>query len=125
MTTDNIIDLLIIACGGLLVWSIAATLTLWHERRGNRKNNEVTREQIDAQLRDLVWVDFEEGNKRAQTGLSLDVCIDEYGGKYITASSMARLDGNSIERIVPTIDDAKKEARAWQVELVYRLFKHD
>ena len=33
MTTDNIIDLLIIACGGLLVWSIAATLTLWHERR--------------------------------------------------------------------------------------------
>ena len=33
MTTDNIIDLLIIACGGLLVWSIAVTLTLWHERR--------------------------------------------------------------------------------------------
>ena len=33
MTTDNIIDLLIIACSGLLVWSIAATLTLWSERR--------------------------------------------------------------------------------------------
>ena len=33
MTTDNIIDLLIIACGGLLIWSIAATLTLWDERR--------------------------------------------------------------------------------------------
>lgn len=33
MTTDNIIDLLIIACGGLLVWSIATTLTLWHERK--------------------------------------------------------------------------------------------
>lgn len=33
MTTDNIIDLLIIACDGLLVWSIAVTLTLWHERR--------------------------------------------------------------------------------------------
>ena len=33
MTTDNIIDLLIIACGGLLVWSIATTLTLWYERR--------------------------------------------------------------------------------------------
>ena len=32
MTTDNIIDLLIIACGGLLVWSIAATLALWDER---------------------------------------------------------------------------------------------
>jgi hypothetical protein len=33
MTTDNIIDLLIIACGGLLVWSIAATLTVWSERK--------------------------------------------------------------------------------------------
>lgn len=33
MTTDNIIDLLIIACGGLLVWSIAATLAMWNERR--------------------------------------------------------------------------------------------
>ena len=39
MTTDNIIDLLIIACGWLLVWLIVATLTLWHERRGNRRNN--------------------------------------------------------------------------------------
>lgn len=33
MTTDNIIDLLIIACGGLLVWALAATLTLWNERK--------------------------------------------------------------------------------------------
>lgn len=33
MTTDNIIDLLIIACSGLLVWSIATTLTLWSERK--------------------------------------------------------------------------------------------
>nr|DAD66379.1 MAG TPA: hypothetical protein [Siphoviridae sp. ct4T77] len=33
MTTYNIIDLLIIACSSLLVWSIAATLTLWHERK--------------------------------------------------------------------------------------------
>lgn len=37
MTTDNIIDLLIIACGGLLVWSIAATLALWDERREMKK----------------------------------------------------------------------------------------
>lgn len=37
MTTDNIIDLLIIACGGLLVWSIAATLALWDERRELKK----------------------------------------------------------------------------------------
>lgn len=33
MTTDNIIDLLIIACGGLFVWALAVTLTLWHERK--------------------------------------------------------------------------------------------
>lgn len=33
MTQSNIIDLLIIACSGLLVWSIAATLTLWYERK--------------------------------------------------------------------------------------------
>lgn len=33
MTTDNIIDLLIIACGGLLMWSIAVTLTLLIERK--------------------------------------------------------------------------------------------
>jgi len=33
MTTDNIIDLLIIACNILLVWSIAATLTIWSERK--------------------------------------------------------------------------------------------
>ena len=33
MTTDNIIDLLIIACSGLFVWALAVTLTLWDERR--------------------------------------------------------------------------------------------
>lgn len=33
MTTDNIIDPLIIVCGGLFVWALAATLALWDERR--------------------------------------------------------------------------------------------
>lgn len=125
MTTDNIIDLLIIACGGLLVWSIAVTLTLLYERRGNGKNNEVTREQIEAQLRDLVWVDFEEGNYLAQTGLPLDAYIQEYGGKYLASGSRTSFPENDIARLMPTIDDAKKELRAWQVELVYRLFKHN
>ena len=125
MTTDNIIDLLIIACNLLLVWSIAVTLTLWNERKGNGKHNEVTREQIDAQLRDLVWVDFEEGNYRAQTGLPLDAYIQEYGGKYLASGSPTTFTENDIARIMPTIDDAKKELRAWQVELVYRLFKHN
>ena len=32
MTTDNIIDPLIIVCGGLFVWALAATLALWDER---------------------------------------------------------------------------------------------
>jgi len=125
MTTDNIIDLLIIACGGLFVWALAATLALWNERRDNRKHNEVTREQIDAQLRDLVWVDFEEGNQRAQTGLPLDAYIQEYGGKYLASGSRTSFPENDIARLMPTIDEAKKELRAWQVELVYRLFKHD
>lgn len=125
MTQSNIIDLLIIACSGLFVWALAVTLTLWYERRGNRKHNEVTREQIDAQLRDLVWVDFEEGNKRAQTGLPLDAYIQEYGGKYLASGSRTSFPENDIARLMPTIDEAKKELRAWQVELVYRLFKHD
>lgn len=37
MTTDNIIDLLIIACGGLFVWALATTLTLWSERKELKK----------------------------------------------------------------------------------------
>ena len=125
MTTDNIINLLIIAFGIPFVWALAATLALWNERRDNRKHNEVTREQIDAQLRDLVWVDFEEGNQRAQTGLPLDAYIQEYGGKYLASGSRTSFPENDIARLMPTIDDAKKELRAWQVELVYRLFKHD
>ena len=125
MISYELIDLLIIACGGLFVWALAATLTVLSERRGNRKNNEVTREQIDAQLRDLVWVDFEDGNKRAQTGLPLDAYIQEYGGKYLASGSRTSFPENDIARLMPTIDEAKKELRAWQVELVYRLFKHD
>ena len=37
MTTDNIIDLLIIACGGPLVWALAATLALLDERKEMKK----------------------------------------------------------------------------------------
>lgn len=125
MTQSNIIDLLIIACSGLLVWSIAATLTIWSERKGNGKDNEVTREQIEAQLRELVWVDFEEGNQRAQTGLPIDAYIQEYGGKYLASGSPTTFPENNIARLAPTIDEAKKELRAWQVEQVYRLFKHN
>ena len=125
MTQTNIIDLLIIACSGLLVWSIAATLTIWSERKGNGKDNEVTREQIGAQLRELVWVDFEEGYYQAKTGLPIDAYIQEYGGKYLAIARRTSFPGDEIERITPTIDDAKKELKEWQVEQVYRLFKHN
>lgn len=37
MTTDNIIDLLILACSVLLVWSIAVTLTILSERKEMKK----------------------------------------------------------------------------------------
>lgn len=37
MTQSNIIDPLIIVCGGLFVWSIAVTLTLWSERKELKK----------------------------------------------------------------------------------------
>lgn len=37
MTTDNIIDLLIIACGGLFVWALAVTLTILSERKEMKK----------------------------------------------------------------------------------------
>lgn len=113
----------------LLVILIATTLGLsfevWRLRKRNGKDNEVTREQIEAQLRELVWVDFEEGNQRAQTGLPLDAYIQEYGGKYLASGSPTTFSENNIARLAPTIDDAKKELRAWQVEQVYRLFKHN
>lgn len=37
ITTDNIIDLLIIACGGLFVWALAVTLTILSERKEMKK----------------------------------------------------------------------------------------
>ena len=47
MTTDNIIDLLIIACSGLLAWSIAATLALWYERSEREPKATTTPEAED------------------------------------------------------------------------------
>ena len=37
MTQSNIIDPLIIVCGGLFVWALAATLALWDERKEMKK----------------------------------------------------------------------------------------
>lgn len=58
MTTDNIIDLLIIACNLLLVWSIAVTLTLWHERR-EREPKETT----DLEAEDVTPTEIPENDK--------------------------------------------------------------
>ena len=58
MTTDNIIDLLIIACGGLFVWALAATLTLWHERR-EREPKAITAPEAD----DVTPTDIPENDK--------------------------------------------------------------
>lgn len=87
MTTDNIIDLYNLACGGLLVWALAATLALWDERREREQEATTAPEAED-----------------------------------VTPTEIPE---NDIARIMPNIDDAKKELRAWQVELVYRLFKHN
>lgn len=48
MTTDNIIDLLIIACSGLLIWSIAVTLTLCSERKEMKKLHKSKEELRDS-----------------------------------------------------------------------------
>ncbi|WP_455515707.1 hypothetical protein [Porphyromonas sp.] len=48
MTQSNIIDLLIIACNFLLVWSIAATLTLWNERKELKKLHKSKEELRDS-----------------------------------------------------------------------------
>ena len=56
MTQSNIIDLLIIACSGLLVWSIAATLTIWSERKeltDLRKSKDDLRESMSKTNYDL------------------------------------------------------------------------
>ena len=58
MTTDNIIDLLIIACGGLLVWSIAATLAMWDERR-EREPKATTAPEAD----DVTHTEIPENDK--------------------------------------------------------------
>ena len=97
MTTDNIIDLLIIACSGLLVWALAATLTLWHERRWREPKattteaESVTPTEIPENDKDWgVRTDYVE-RMRTEIVKSLDghaycyVCIEDSGkGEALT-----------------------------------------
>lgn len=85
----------------------------------------ITRKQIEEHLKELEWVDFEDGNLLAQTGLPLDAYIQRYNNKYLASGKRTTYLENDIARITLTAEEAKKELRAWQVEQVYRLFKHD
>lgn len=48
MTPYELIDLLFIACSGLFVWALAATLTLWHERKELTKLRKAKEELRDS-----------------------------------------------------------------------------
>nr|DAP88215.1 MAG TPA: hypothetical protein [Caudoviricetes sp.] len=61
MTTDNIIDLLIIDCSWLLVWSIAVTLTLWHERKEREPKATTAPESEDVTPTEILENDKEWG----------------------------------------------------------------
>lgn len=97
MTTDNIIDLLIISCGVLLVWSIAVTLTLWHERK-ERESKATTTEAESVTPTEIPENDKDWGVRhdyvermRTEIVKSLDghaycyVCIEDSGkGEALT-----------------------------------------
>ena len=109
----------------LLALTIGLSFEVFRLRKISGKNREVTREQIEAQLKELEWVDFEDGNLLAQTGLPLDGYIQRYNNKYLASGKRTTYLENNIALITLTAEEAKKELRAWQVEQVYRLFKHD
>lgn len=76
MTTDNIIDLLIIACGGLLVWSIATTLTLWSERKELTKLHK-SKEDLRESLTKHNYSLFQDKEKLAKEVTAKTEEIDE------------------------------------------------
>lgn len=76
MTTDNIIDLLIIACSGLLVWSIAVTLTIWSERKEMTKLHK-SKEELRESLTKHNYSLFQEKEKLEKEVADKDEEIDE------------------------------------------------
>lgn len=76
MTTDNIIDLLIIACGGLFVWALAATLTLWSERKDLTKLHK-SKEELRESLTKHNYSLFQEKEKLENEVADKDEEIDE------------------------------------------------
>ena len=98
MTQSNIIDLLIIACSGLLVWSIAVTLALWDERREREQKATTAPEAEDETPTEIPENDKDWGVRhdyvermRTEIVKSLDghaycyVCIEDSGnGEALT-----------------------------------------
>ena len=83
MTTDNIIDLLIIACSGLLVWSIAVTLTLWHERKELTKLHK-SKEELRESLTKHNYSLFQEKEKLEKEVAAKDAEIERLTKKVAT-----------------------------------------
>lgn len=98
MTTDNIIDLLIIACGGLFVCALVVTLDLWCERKERETKATTAPEAEDVTPSDIPENDKEWGIRhdyvermRTEIVKSLDghaycyVCIEDSGkGEALT-----------------------------------------
>lgn len=92
MTTDNIIDLLIIACSGLLVWALAATLTLWDERR-EREPKETTAPEAE----DVTPTEIPENDKEWHIRTRL---VEKLRGEIIKG-----LESSHVCYLEPRLDD--------------------
>jgi hypothetical protein len=93
MTTDNIIDLLIIACSGLLVWALAATLTLWDERR-EREPKETTAPEAE----DVTPTEIPENDKEWHIRTRL---VEKLRGEIIKG-----LESSHVCYLEPRLDDS-------------------
>lgn len=93
MTTDNIIDLLIIACSGLLVWALAATLTLWDEHR-EREPKETTAPEAE----DVTPTEIPENDKEWHIRTRL---VEKLRGEIIKG-----LESSHVCYLEPRLDDS-------------------
>ena len=103
MTTDNIIDLLIIACSGLLIWSIAVTLTLWSERKELTKLHK-SKEELRESLTNHNYSLFQDKEKLAK---ELDAKTEEIDELKRCTRKLAKTNRLCINRF--------KEMRAGQL----------
>lgn len=76
MTTDNIIDLLIIACSGLFVWALAVTLTILSERKELTKLHK-SKDELRENLTKHNYSLFQEKDELEKELAAKDEEIDE------------------------------------------------